>query len=63
MLKHLYSCDICRDPKQPIELWGIKFIGNKDFVISNCRSTDGIHICDPCLTLLRQLPLPASGLG
>jgi hypothetical protein len=58
MLKKVYSCDICSDEKEPIDLLGLRFSNNTDFVIGYAQSTDGKHICIDCLVQIRHGELP-----
>lgn len=61
MMRKIYTCEICRDQKPPMELYGIHFTSTKDFDIRHAASTDGVHICEHCIHQLRELPLPDAG--
>lgn len=49
MLKTIYYCDICNEIIEPGHGFGLRFIGNHDFVLDNIQSTGNKHICDTCL--------------
>jgi hypothetical protein len=48
-MKKLYSCNICRDERNPDFLVGMNFKGTNNFVIDYTRSTDGAHVCFSCM--------------
>ena len=60
-LKKVYKCDVCRDEMSPADLYGIHFTNMKDFDIRHAASTDGVHVCERCMTQLRTKPLPEVG--
>jgi hypothetical protein len=55
--REIYSCDICGDEKNPVDLLGLKFSGMQDFKVTNARATDGKHLCLRCARQIKdQLP-------
>lgn len=60
-MKKVYGCDVCRENKTPDELYGLHFTNMRDFDIRHAASTDGIHVCERCMTQLREKPLPETG--
>jgi len=52
--KIIYSCDICREEMHKSKLHGCNFSGMKTFKLDTASSTDGIHICEDCLLILKN---------
>lgn len=53
-MKKVYTCDICRDPVEVQFLKGVNFSGMKKFKLDMPQSTEGVHICIPCLRQLKE---------
>jgi hypothetical protein len=62
-MKKIYNCNVCRDDMPPSELYGLHFTNLKDFDIMHAASTDGVHVCQRCMTQLREKPLPPVGVA
>lgn len=58
MKREIYSCDICGDENNPVDLIGLRFSDMQDFKLSGARATDGKHLCVRCARqLAEQLPV------
>ena len=52
-MKQEYACDICRNSKSRNDLVGLCFSGLTNFRFVIASSTEGVHICNPCIKQLR----------
>jgi hypothetical protein len=54
MMKKIYSCELCREKKDPEQLYGLHFSNLYEFKLTDARKTDGQHICLDCLRQLKK---------
>ena len=53
--KIIYTCNICREEKNPEKLVGIVFTDYYNFKLGSPSETQGVHICIGCAEQLKQL--------
>lgn len=54
MMKKIYSCEICKEAKDPSQLMGCSFHSMYQFKLTDAKNTDGQHICIDCLSQLKH---------
>lgn len=55
MLKKAYICDLCRNVILDLsKSKGLYFTSLQDFYFSSVEKTDGSHVCEKCLTILKK---------